>query len=188
MVCQLIKFFNAFYVSPYDSLLLFKDPDISINFHVCKLLVMEVPERSGDLIFSFVIEEDVKCSSVVVDLKLGSHRLLYSSENSSAKDDIVDWISIIFANIIRSRLRVCNHFNCYRSEHFGLSSLLSWLPSHIRAVIVKANHVGVLLIIIASTITTSSTAAVPSAISLIGSSSVLGHEKAARCVLISKHF
>lgn len=83
MVGQLIKLFNAFYVSSYDSLLFFKYSDITIYLHVSKLLVMEVSESGRNLIFSFVIEENVKCARVIINLKLSPHRFFYPSEDSS---------------------------------------------------------------------------------------------------------
>ena len=78
MVCQLIKFFDSLDVGSNDGLLLLEDPDVSINFHISKLLVLEISESSRNLILTLVIKQDVEGASVIIYFKLSPHRLFYS--------------------------------------------------------------------------------------------------------------
>ena len=181
MVCQLIKFFDSLDVGSNDGLLLLEDPDVSINFHISKLLVLEISESSRNLILTLVIKQDVEGTSVIIYFKLSPHRLFYSPENSTTKNDVIYRISIIFTNIIWSGLRIGYHFYCDRGEYFGFTSLLDRRCAHTNLVVIQADHIWVLLI------STEAASKAPS-VGMMAPASIIGHEKSARCILVSKHF
>ena len=104
MVRQLIKFFDSLDMGSNNGLLLLEDPDISINFHISKLLVLEISESCGNLVLTLVIKQDVEGASIIVNFKLSPHRFFYSPQNSTTKNNVIYRISIIFTNIIWSGL------------------------------------------------------------------------------------
>lgn len=84
MVCQLIELLDTFYVSPYDCLLLLEYPNVSIHFDVGKLFIVKISEGGWNLIFALMIEKDVKCAGIIVELELSPHWLFYPPQNSAA--------------------------------------------------------------------------------------------------------
>ena len=56
MVGEFIEFVHSFDIGTYNSLFFLKDPDITIDLSIGKLLIVEVPEGRGDLVFTFVVE------------------------------------------------------------------------------------------------------------------------------------
>ena len=56
MVCELIELSYALYVSAYDGFFFFENANVSIDFDVGKLLVVEITECCWNLIFSFMVE------------------------------------------------------------------------------------------------------------------------------------
>ena len=98
-----------------------------------------------------MIKQNIKSSCIIIHFKLSSHRLFNSPKNSTAQNYVVDWVSIIFTHVIRSRLGAANHPNCYWSEDFGLTSVnrrLCWVVGVVTALLIY------LLLHVASTVVT----------------------------------
>lgn len=131
MVGELVELLYTLDVSTHDGFLLLEDSDIAIDLDICKLLVLKVPQGSWNLVLSLMVEENVECARVIVDLKLSPHGLLYSSQNPAAEDDVVDGVTVILAHIIGSWLSIRDHFHCDGCEDLGLSPLLSRLEAHV---------------------------------------------------------
>ena len=100
MVCYLIELLDAFDMDANNSFLLFEYTDGAIDLDVAELLVIEVTESLRKLVLVFVVEEDVESASIVVDFKLGTHGLLYATEESPTDDDVINWVTFEFANVI----------------------------------------------------------------------------------------
>ena len=124
MVGHLIKLCNSFNVSAYYSLFFFKYSNITVNFSIAKLVILEIPQGLGNLILTFVIEKNKKSSCVVIDLKLSAHGLFYSPDKSAGQDNIVDWVTIELTHIIRSRSGIHNHSYSNWCEHFSFFLLI----------------------------------------------------------------
>ena len=108
-----------------DRLLLSENPDVAIDFGVTELVVVEIPQSRGHLILSLVVEKDMECSRIVIDLKLGAHWLLDSSKEAAHKDDVIDRISIELADVIGTWLRIHDHAHRHGCEHFGFAWLVA---------------------------------------------------------------
>jgi len=121
MVGQLIKLLDLLNMRTDNGLLFLEYSDIAINFNIGELLVLEVLERSGNLVFALMIEQNVECACVIVDFELSSHWFFDTAQDASAENDIVDGISVIFAHIIWSWLSICDHLDSDRSKHLCLS-------------------------------------------------------------------
>ena len=80
MIRHLIKLLDSLDEGTDDCLLFLEDPDVAVDFCVAKLVIVEVPERCWNLVLTLVVEENVECSRVVVDLELGAHRLFDSPQ------------------------------------------------------------------------------------------------------------
>ena len=100
MVCYLIELLDAFDMDANNSFLLFEYTDGAIDLDVAELLVIEVPESLRKLVLVFVVEEDVESAGIVVDFKLGTHGFLYATQDSSTDDDVINWVTFEFANVI----------------------------------------------------------------------------------------
>jgi len=83
MIGQLIKLFNSLDMCSNNSFFFFEYPYISINFHICKLLVFEVSEGGGDLIFTFMIKENIESTGVIIYFELCTHWFFYAPENTA---------------------------------------------------------------------------------------------------------
>lgn len=140
VICKLVKFFDSFNVGAYDCFLLLKNTDIAINFCIAELVVLEVPESSGNLVFPFVIEQDKESTRVVVYLELGAHRLLDSSNQATGQDDVIDWVPFKLTDIVRAGL--CVHYHSYgdRSEHLRLPWFVILLIAPLTAASVAATR------------------------------------------------
>lgn len=73
MICNLIKFVNLLYMSSNNSLFFFENSDVPIYLSIGELLKVEIPQRSWDLVFTLVIEQDCEGIGVVIDFKNSSH-------------------------------------------------------------------------------------------------------------------
>lgn len=58
--------------------LFFKNSDVAIYLDVVKLLIMEIPQCYRNLMLSLVIEYDMKCACVIIDLECCPHRFFHS--------------------------------------------------------------------------------------------------------------
>ena len=124
MIGQFIKFRYSFYMSTHNCFFLFKHSNVAIYFYIGELFVMEISQCSRHLVFTFVIKQYVEGACVVINFELCPHRLLYSSQDSAAQNNIVDRVPVVFTHIIWPRLTVCHHFYCDRSKNFCFSSFL----------------------------------------------------------------
>ena len=107
-----------------NSLFLFKNSDVAVYLRVAELIVLEVPQCGRDLVFAFMVEQNKEGTGVVIDLKLGPHRLLYSSDQATSKNNVVDGVSFKLADVVRTWLGIHNHSYSDRCKNFGLSLLL----------------------------------------------------------------
>ena len=123
MVANFIKFLNALNVRPDDRLLILEHSDVSVDFYIGELLVVEVSEGGRHLILALVIEEDVIGMSVIINLELGPHWLLKSPKQSTHHYHIIHWLPIELADVVRPGLGLKDHFKSHRSEHFLPSRL-----------------------------------------------------------------
>ena len=62
-------------MSAHDSLLLLEYTNISIHFNVRKLFIVKISEGGWNLIFALMIEENVECAGIIVELELSPHWL-----------------------------------------------------------------------------------------------------------------
>jgi len=136
MVGKLIKLLYSLNVSAHDSLLLLEHTDVAVYLSIAELVVLKVSQRRRYLVLALVVEKHVEGSRVIINLELCPHRLLYSSKQASAEDDVVNWISVELTNVVRTWLRVHHHANCHRSEYFGLSDLSLRITAHSASVLV----------------------------------------------------
>ena len=121
MICHFIKLLDSLDERPNDCFLFFENSYVSIYLCVAKLFVIKVPQSCWHLILAFMIEEYIKCACIIVNFKLSAHWLLYSSQQPASEDDIVDWVTIELAYIVRSWLRIHYHPHGNWCEHFLLS-------------------------------------------------------------------
>lgn len=124
MVCHFIEFLNALYMGPHNGFFLFKNPDVSVNLCIAKLVVVKVPQSSWNLIFPLVVKKYEKGSCVVIDFKLCAHWLLHSTNQPSSQDNIVYGLTFKFTHIVWSWLGVHDHSDCDWCENFGFSGFL----------------------------------------------------------------
>jgi hypothetical protein len=127
VVTDLIKFLDSLNVRPYDRLLILENSDVSVNLNIGKLLVVEVSEGGGYLIFTLVIEEDVISMCVIINLELGPHGLLKAPQKPTDHNHIVHRLPIELADVIRPGLGLKDHFQSHWSEYF-LPSRLALVP------------------------------------------------------------
>ena len=80
MIGHLIELFNSLNVGSNNCLFFFEDSNIAVHFGVAKLFILEVSERSWHLIFSFMIEQDIESTSIIVDFELSPHGLLNTAK------------------------------------------------------------------------------------------------------------
>lgn len=111
MIGHLVELLYTLDMSPYDSLFLLEDPNITIYFCITELVVIEVTQGRGHLILSLMVEKNMKGACVIVNLELGSHWLVHSSQESANQDNVINGISVKLANVIGSWLRIHNHPN-----------------------------------------------------------------------------
>ena len=183
-----------------NSLLLFEYPDISIYFNICKLFILEVLQCSWHLVLALMVKQHVKSTSVVVDLKLSSHWFFDTTQYTATENDIVDRISVIFANIVWSWLSICHHFNGYWCKNLCLASFSTLI------LVIESHGIGSLLLLIPSRLlrwcsisllssSCTSTIRIAGWLSIESSSVriidilvvILRHEKASRLILVVVH-
>ena len=80
-----------------------------------------------------MIEEDIKCACVIIYLELCAHWLLYSSQQPTSEDNIVDRVTIELTYIVRSRLRIHDHPHSHWCEHFLLSRSITTPTLRVKA-------------------------------------------------------
>jgi len=124
MVGHFVELLNPFDVGAYDSLLLFKHSDRSVDLNVHEALVVEILQGDRHLVFSLLVEDDFEAASVIVDFKEGTHGLLLLSGHTAHNNDLVDGVTIDLADIVRSGLSLLNHLQCDRGKDAVLSALL----------------------------------------------------------------
>ena len=71
-----------------------------------------------------MVEQDKKCACVVVNFELCSHWLFNPTDESACQNDVIDGVSLEFADIVGPWLSIHNHPNSYRCENFRLSRLI----------------------------------------------------------------
>ena len=125
VICHLIKLLNALYMGTHNSFLFFENSNVAIDLSIAELIIAEIPQSSWHLIFTLVVKQNMECPCVVIDFKLCSHGFFYTSKESTDQDDVIDGVTVELANVIRPRLRIHNHSNCDRSEHFRFAWLIS---------------------------------------------------------------
>ncbi len=89
MISYLVEFFDSLNMRAYYRLLILEHSYVSIYFDVCKLFIVKVPQGSRYLIFSLVIEKDIVCMSVIIDLELSAHRFFKPSKQSANYDHVI---------------------------------------------------------------------------------------------------
>lgn len=124
MVGDFIELLNPFDVGAYDSLLLFKHSDRSIDFDVHEALVVEVLQGDRHLVFSLLVEDYFKAASVIVDFKEGTHGLLLLSGHTAHNNDLIDGVTVDLTDIVGSGLCLLNHLQRHGCKDAVLSALL----------------------------------------------------------------
>ncbi len=76
MVADLVKLLDALDVRPDYRLLVLENSNVSVDFNIGELFIVEVSEGCGHLILALVIEENVIGMCVIINLELGPHGLL----------------------------------------------------------------------------------------------------------------
>ena len=118
VVRHFVKLFNPLDMRAYDGLFFFEDPNVSVDFGIAKLVVIEIAEGSRDLILTLMVKEDMESACVVIDLELGSHGLLDSTQQAADEDDVVNGVAVKLANVVGPWLRIHNHSDRDWGEYF----------------------------------------------------------------------
>lgn len=128
VVSQLIKLIDSLNMSAYDCFLLLEDPNVAVYLGVAKLFIAEVPQRSGNLVFTFMVEKNEESPCVVIDLELRAHRLLNTADQAASQDDVVDRFTFELTDVVGSWLGIHDHADCDRREYFGFTGLVVLAP------------------------------------------------------------
>lgn len=129
MICDLIHFINFLDVSANNCFLFLEDSDRSIYLHVHVLFIIKVLEGNRYFIFTLLIEDNFEGTSVIANFKERTHWLLLFVDDSANDDNLIDLITIDFANIIRSWLGLLDHLEGDGCEDTVLSSLSAKVSS-----------------------------------------------------------
>ena len=119
MVCELVELRDPLYMGSNYCLFFFENSDVAVNLRVAELIVLEVPQRGRNLVFAFMIEQDEEGAGVVIDLELGPHRFLYSTDQTTGKNDVVNGVTFEFTDVVRTGLGVHYHSYSDRGKNFG---------------------------------------------------------------------
>ena len=76
MIGNFLKLLNWPYVSSDYSFFLLVNSDGPKDLRIHELFILKVSKSSGKLALVLLVENDLACSSVVIDLKHNSHRLV----------------------------------------------------------------------------------------------------------------
>lgn len=118
VVRQLVKLFNSLDMRSYDRFFFFEDSNVPVDFGIAKLVVIEISEGGRDLILTLMVKENVESACVVINLELGSHGLLNSTQQTADEDDVVNGVAVKLANVVWPWLRVHDHSHSDRGEYF----------------------------------------------------------------------
>ena len=88
MVRHFLKLLNLSDVCPHNRLLFLINADGSEHLCIHELAVIKVSQGRRQLTLLFLIENDLGCASIIVDLKDDSHLLLAAGDHSSDDDDL----------------------------------------------------------------------------------------------------
>jgi hypothetical protein len=128
MIGDFLKSLNPLDMGSDDRLLFLEDPNVSVDLSVDELLVLELLKSSGDLILALVIEHHVIATGRIIDLKLGTHRFLYPTQQPPSNYHISNRVPALeLANIVRPGLGMLNHLKGNWSEHLGPLWQRHWL-------------------------------------------------------------
>ena len=139
MVGDLVKLLNSLNVSSDNGFVFFENSDSSVNFDVGELFIFEFLESCWDFVFLFLVEDDSESSGIIVDLKNSSHWLFEALNHSADDYDVVDWLSVDFANVVCSWAWVLNHFHRdwrEKSVFAALPSIITWVLTVALSVVV----------------------------------------------------
>lgn len=140
MVGNFLKLLNLSDVCPHNRLLFLIHADSSEHLCVHELAVIKVSQGRRQLTLLLLIENDLRCASIIVDLKDDSHLLLAAGDHSSDNDDLnfnikrerpylADLLAIDLKVVLLVHGSLGEHLECHRSENLLLSLLSTPLVS-----------------------------------------------------------
>ena len=140
VVGHFLKLLNLSDMCPHNRLLFLIHSDGSEHLSVHELAVIKVPQGRRQLTLLFLIENDLGCASIIVDLEDNSHLFLAARYYSSYDDDLhfqhirnrsylADLLAVNFEVVLLVHGSLGKHLECHRSENLLLSLLSTTLVS-----------------------------------------------------------